>query len=244
MNLQPRVIFYSGILATGKSTVMKNLARAIPNAYFMDRDDINPANAHVSINTSHRLLPFEKYVANAGIFPDHARTVNTPFGEMTQVDPHNEYYRRHLRDQSYLIQLAMAKTALDCGKVPFIGCITVRQIIDGTLRKMADHESVANFPRYLVHFCADEKNLYERAIARNRANEAERKRTELIPNDIRTESPTSSREAFHLFTTEEQPMIPEQLSEYKHLLLNTSQHGVEKCVNLCLDYILNPRNVL
>ncbi len=235
--LKPRIIFSSGIMATGKSTTLKALAQLIDNAFYMDRDDINQANLHVGITPNDKLLPFEEYVAHADIFPGHIREVETPFGNMMQVDPHNAFYRRHMRDQSYLIQAYLAHTNLACGKVPIIDCITMRQISDGTLRKFADHPFFKSYPKYHLHFCADEEDIYQRVTERSKGDASAQKRVDLIPSDTRKASPTSSREAFHQFVTAEQPMIPLELSQYRHFLMNTSLGKPEMNARWCLEYV-------
>ncbi len=237
MKLEPRIVFSSGIMATGKTTVMKELGKLVDNALYLDRDDINQGNLHVAITKNDELLPFEKYVENAGIFPDHARVTQTPFGDMIKVDPHNAFYRRHMRDQSYLIQMYLVKTNLECGKVPIIDCITMRQIQDGTLKKMQDHEFFTGYPKYLIHFMVDEEEGYKRAVARSQADESARKRVDLIKSAGRSDSPTASRETFHKFITEEQPMVPKELSNYKHLVINTSHSTPPECARRCLEYI-------
>ena len=62
---------------------------------------------------------------------------------------------------------------------------------------------------------------------RMRADEAARKRVELIKYSKRDASPTSSPEAFHKFITEKQPMMPKELKNYKHLLVNTSEKNID-----------------
>ncbi len=238
MILVPSIVFSSGIVATGKTTVMKELAKLVDNSLYLDRDDINQANLHVSPTITHELPSFEEYVAKANIFPDHAKCVETPFGEMIKVDPHNAYYRRHMRDQSYLIQMYLAKTNLKCGKVPIIDCITMRQIQDRTLQKILDHRFFENYPIYLVHFMCDEEECYRRTLERSQKDEEARKRIDLVKSASRTEFPTASKEAFHKFVTEEQPMVPKELSQYEHLLMNTSKGSPQECAQQCLEYIL------
>ena len=237
MKLTSRVIFSSGIGATGKTTIMKSLAKKIENSLYLDRDDINQGNSYVSPTQTSDLPNFEQYIVNAKIFPDHIRRVKTAFGEMWKVDPHNEFYRRHLRDQSYLVQMYLARTNIQAGKVPIIDCITMRQIQDGTLQKIIDSEFFLNYPKYLIHFICDEKECYQRILARSKIDEAARKRTELIKHSDRNVSPTSSPEAYHKFITEEQPMMPKELKNYKHLLVNTSEKNIDECVMDCLKYV-------
>ncbi|MEK6889157.1 MAG: hypothetical protein AABW80_03555 [Nanoarchaeota archaeon] len=237
VELKPCVIFSSGIMAVGKTSVMTALAKRISNAFYLDRDDINQGNSYVSPTHTDELPDFEKYVAHAGIYPDHMHKVVTPFGQMWKVDPHNAFYRRHLRDQSYFVQMHLARTNLEAGKVPIIDCITTRQIQDGTLKKIIDSGFFSSHPSYLIHFACDEDECYDRAVARSKADEAARKRVDLIRGNGRTASPTSSRESFHRFMTEEQPMIPKELRTHPHLLINTSGKKVSQCVDECLNHL-------
>ena len=237
MRLEPRIVFSSGIIGTGKSTTLKKLAADLENSFYIDRDDINQGNLHVSPKRSSELPDFEQYVAKAGIFPDHAQLVETPFGSMIKVDPYNAFYQRHLRDQSYLVQMHIARTNLACGKIPLIDCITMRQIQDGTLQKILDHSSLQGYPKYLIHFIANEEDCYRRNLERSLRDENAKKRVELIKSPKRTCSPLASPEVFHKFMTEEQPMIPEELKNYRALILNTSGHSVEENARRCLEYI-------
>ena len=106
----------------------------LSNSFYLDRDLIIPEMLHISLADFPRLTNFEDYVKNDGIFPDSVSNVETPFGEMMKLDPTNDsgknssFYGRHIRDQSYLIQLSLSKTNLEIGKVPIIDCITMRQI--------------------------------------------------------------------------------------------------------------------
>ena len=237
MKLTPRIIFSSGIMATGKTTTMKDLAKKIDNSLYLDRDDINQGNLYITPKQMPGLPSCEDYVKNAGLLPDHMKIVKTAFGEMWKVDPHNAFYSRHIRDQSYLIQMHLAKTNLQCGKVPIIDCITMRQIQDNTLQKIMDSEFFSGYPKYLIHFICDEKECYERVLARSQVDEVARKRVDLIKSPSRIASPTSSPEAFHKFITEEQPMLPKELKNYKHLLVNTSEKNIERCAIDCLQYV-------
>lgn len=237
MNLKPCSVFYSGIMATGKSTVMQSLATAIDNVIDLDRDEINKGNLYVAPTFEDGLLPFNQYVFSNHILSNHARNVETPFGPMIQIDPHNSFYRRHIRDQSYMIQLKLARLNLQSGKVPLLGGVSTRQIQDGTLRKMIDHIDLKEFPIHLIHFYADEEIIYQRALERMDSDPSSKTRVNLIPSTIRDGSPLASRRAFHEFVTREQPIIPNRLSEYTHLAIDTTNQSIESCRDLCIKYI-------
>lgn len=237
MELDPCVIFSSGIGMVGKTSTMKEFCKLVRNAFYIDKDTMNPANLHVATRHFPRLLKFEDYVANAGIFPDHARKVQTPFGEMLQLDPtddtgmNSEFYGRHIRDQIYLIQTAIAKDNLELRKIPIIDCIVMRQIIDGTLQRFKDCKEFEGYQKYHFHFIVDEEIGYQRYLERlGRADSYDSKR---YPMNKRL-----SRDEFHHFVTEEQPMIPRELERYEHLKVDTSHENPRKCAEKCIDYII------
>ena len=236
MKLRPCVVFSSGILGTGKTTTMKKFAEIVDNAFYMDRDDIIPAMLHVPTVDLSGLLKFRDYVENDGIFPGSVSFTDTPFGEMMKLDPTNnlgfnsDFYRRHIRDQSYLVQLYLARTNLDFGKVPVIDCITMRQIQDGTVGRFRNHSFFTGIDTFHFHFVVDEGECYRRYLARLAGNvEYDKKR---YPMNKRL-----SREEFHKFVTEEQPMVPTELGNYEHLVIDTTRDSPEKCARKCIQYI-------
>ncbi|MDO8460069.1 MAG: hypothetical protein Q7S74_03100 [Nanoarchaeota archaeon] len=226
MRLNPCIIFSSGIAASGKTSTMKELARRIDNVFYIDRDDINQANLHVADTRTPELPDFKDYVNNDSV---DIEQLDTPFGNMLRVNPNNAFYRRHIRDQSYLVQAQIAKTNLALEKAVIFDCITARQIQDGTLRKFMDYDILSGYSKHLIHFTANEEDMYNRIIERAKSDPFASKRVEF--------KRTSSRELFHKFVTEEQPMIPAELKNYEHLLLNTSEDTIQNNVERCMDYI-------
>src|SRR3989344_7044917 len=222
MKLEPCVIFASGIGMVGKSFTMRELCKLVDNAFHMTMDVINPANLHIPTVSFSRLPKFEDYVAKAGIFPHHAKKVQTPCGEMWKIDPtddrgvSSEFYGRHVRDQCYLIQLGIAEHNIELGKVPIIEAIVYRQIRDGTLQRFKDFKGFKDYPKYHFHFLADEKICYQRYLERlDKVGHYDSKRYPM--------NKKLSREEFHHFMTEEQPIIPKELEKYEHLKIDTTK---------------------
>lgn len=237
MKLEPCVIFASGIGMVGKTSTMKEFCKIVDNAFHMTMDVINPANLHIPTFHFKRLPKFEDYVANAGIFPEHAKKVQTPCGEMWKIDPtddrdiSSEFYGRHIRDQCYLIQIGLAKNNLEVGKVPIIEAIVMRHIIDGTLQRFRDCEEFKGYPKYHFHFFADEDVCYQRYLERlKKVDDYDSKRYPM--------NKKLSREEFHLFATKEQPMIPKELERYEHLKIDTTKENSHQCAERCIDYIM------
>lgn len=226
-SLNPCLIFSSGIAGTGKTTIMKGVAKEIPNSFYLDRDDINQAYLHIPVDPLKGLLDFKDYVAQDEIFLDNK--ISTPFGEMFLVAPSNAFYRRHVRDQSYIAQTFIAKTNLDLGKIIIVDCITIRQIKDGTLEKIINQPLIAHYPIYLIHFIADEEDCYNRI--------RERAKNDIYASRRIENKKTESRDIFHKFVTEEQPMIPEELKKYDYLLINTSKKSIIEDIKKCIEYV-------
>ena len=228
--IKPCVVFSSGVAATGKTTVLEELVKKIENSVYLNRDDINEANLHI-LKSAGNISDFQNYVKLDEIFPDNVMDVITPFGEMYQINPltNSIFYRRHIRDQSYLIQMFLAKTNLKLGKVTFIDCIVVRQIRDGTLVKLINHQIFNNYPTYVIHFIAEEEELRKRILDRSKNNDYSSRRLEV--------SMAQTKESFHKFITEEQPILPTELNNYAHLVIDTSRYSISECVEKCLKYI-------
>lgn len=229
--IPPRLIVTSGSSGTGKSTVLRKLVKWMSNSFILEKDSINQGMMHVAKTDDQRLLPFSDYVARDSVFGDNAREVETALGTMIQVDPKNAFYGRHGRDQAYLVMERLARTNLEAGKIPIIDCATIKQIEDGTLAKFMEQPVFAPWPRYLVHFVTtDENEHYQRHVERAARDPAAA---------IRDKDKISSREAFHEFVTVKQPMLPEGLSRYKHLLIdNSSSKGTpEQHARTIFDYV-------
>ncbi|MDP3881875.1 MAG: hypothetical protein Q8Q31_03275 [Nanoarchaeota archaeon] len=230
VTLDPRLVITSGLSATGKSTTLEEVARRISNSFILEKDAINQSMLHVVPTEDLRLLPFDEYVKGDSVFPDHARNVETPFGEMIKIDPANGYYGRHARDQTYIVMANIAYGNMKNGKVPLLDCIVIRQIRDGTVKKFMDQPMLADYPKYLIHFVTGEEECYQRHLARAKTNPEAA---------IRDAKKISSRDAFHRFVTEEQPMTPEELKKYDHLILDTSKRSPAECAREFIEYISN-----
>jgi predicted kinase len=227
-SLEPRLVVLSGLAGTGKSTIVTEVVKELSNSFVLEKDPINQATLLVKPTSQGKLPPFETYVAEDTIFPYHARDVETPFGKMIEIDPKNEFYGRHGRDQCYMIMARIAVTNLDLGKIPIIDCFVERQIRDGSLGRFMDQPSFSVYPRYLIHVTADEDDLYQRLA--NRAQQDPKAA-------VRDEKNISSKERFHQFLTEEQQLVPQELKNYEHLLINTTRTNPQNSAKALVDYI-------
>ncbi len=227
--LEPMIVILSGAAGTGKTTAVEELVKEVPNAFYMEKDSIDRGILHVntSFQTS-ELPPFEEYVAGDSVFPDNARVVETPFGDMTQIDPKCAYHVRHARNQTYLVETNLAAVNLRLGKIPIIDCIVPRQIQDGTLRKFLDQPAFSPFPSYLIHFTLNPEDHFERLSKRIQQDPEA-----LMRNKAMLESP----EAFQRSLGTNQELMPEALSNYDHLLVNSSTNTPGESAQKILDYI-------
>lgn len=156
-----------------------------------------------------------------------APRVYTPFGEMAQLEK-GGYFRRHVRDQTHVAMGALALTNLRLGKIPVIDCMTIRQIQDGTVRRFMEESAFDPYPKCLIHFVTSEEECYRRLTERALADKAAA---------ARDRAKLASRETFHRHITEEQPMLPPELTSYNHLLVDTSRKTPQECALECLRYI-------
>ena len=228
LTLEPRLIIAGGIAGSGKTTTIREIVRKVANAFSIDRDDVNNGMLHITPTASAELLPFEKYVAKDTVFPDHARTVSTPFGEKIQIDPKNAFYIRHGRDQNYLIQAEIARTNLALGKVPILDCFLYRSIKDGAVQLFMDLPAFAPYPKKFLYFMATEEDCYQRVVLRAQRDTSAA---------IRDKQRALSREAFHNFVTKQQPIFPQELEKYQYCLINTSIENPEACAERAIQYI-------
>jgi hypothetical protein len=230
MDFKPLILFSSGIPSAGKTSTLMEIARQIPNSFYLDRDDILYGILHVAITKTDELLDFEEYVRKDSVFPNNARHINEPaFGEMIKVDPVNSFNRRHGRDQSYIIQFQLAKTGLDLGKIPLLDCFLPRQIKDGTLKRIFNHPIFGDYPKCHIHFIVDEETCWKRSVERSKKNPEEAARYKPIIG--------GGREEFsHLYKTKFDPN-PKELSEFEHLLIDTSCLSTNEAARKCIDYM-------
>lgn len=227
--LEPRLIVVTGISATGKSTVTYELCKLIDNTFVLDKDAINQALLYIPTTPFEHLPPIEEYVSRDNVQLDDLHRVETPFGTMFTIDPIiNDYYRRHGNHQTYLVMAAIAKLNMNLGKIAIVDCMSVPRIRNFDVRRFIEQSLFNGFPKTLIHFVASEEDVYRRTVARMSQDPAAA---------IRDRDKVSSREAFHKFVTEEQPMIPPELAQNEHLVINTSRGTPRDCALQCLAYI-------
>ena len=228
--LPPRLVTITGISCTGKSTLRNGLLERIVNSFVLDKDSINQGILHVSKTESKKLPSFEDYVRQDNVFPNCAREIQTPFGIMIQVDPKNDFYGRHGKENTYMVKAKIASDNLKRGKVPIIDCFPIAYIQNMQLKAFMDMPDFSNFPRYLIHCTFDKEDGYQRHVHMMEVDEEFARRN-------KGTGKFDTREQFHVFVTEKQLPIPKELEKYEHLLLNTTKYNPNQCVNLAMDYI-------
>lgn len=186
--LHPRLVVSTGSPGIGKSTVLKELARLVPNSFYLDRDRINHGILYVAETETSELLPFRDYVGNDNVFPNAARHEETMFGKMIQIDPKNAFHRRHARDQTHLIQTILAAENLEIGKVPIVDCFGIRQVRELVPKKFIELPMFDGFQKYMIHFTMDPEVHYDRVVARAQQDPKAA---------IRDREILTSRDAFH-----------------------------------------------
>ena len=235
ITLSPRLVFLSGMGAAGKTTTAKNLSRAISNSFYINRDDVLYGGllcVDNIVTKSTKLPSFEEYVKSDSISPNQTEVIETPFGEMTRVfhDPPSDFYKRHAKEQSYLIQGRIAAVNLEMDKVPILDGFLMRHINCGSLRAFMDQALFSGFSKYLIHVVVDPDECFRRF----------RERCE---NDheaaIRADAGYLNRETFDKLIVEKHERIPEGLKNFNYLLLDTTELSQEECVQRCLSHI-NP----
>ena len=199
----------------------------IPNAFLLEKDPINQASLHVKVTDQRQITPWEDYVKDAPFLGD-IEEGDTPYGPMVRVPFGNEFFGRHTRDQGYITMTNIAGKNLKLGKVPFIDCIVIRQIRDGTLGRFMGQPEFRKYDKTLVHFYVDEDAHYQWMVERAKRDPEARVRDAHI---------IESRETHHKFVTEKQPMIPEELKQYEHLLIKTSDGSPKENAEKVLEYL-------
>ncbi|MDO8602200.1 MAG: AAA family ATPase [bacterium] len=230
-NLSPRLIIFSGMPGAGRSTLCRELARQIPNAFCMSRDGILYNGLMLVNNTEvSSLPPFSEYVARDSVFPDQAENFETTFGQMTRVHHvgGSGFYLRHGQEQSLLIQEHLAEEGLRIGKVPIMDGFQARHIKTGKLKKFLAQAKFAEFPKYVIQVIVSEDEAFKRHNARAQTSKelADRARFGYL-----------DRESFNTIMRRDHSPFPEGLDEIEHHLLDTTGKSIESCVQECLDYV-------
>lgn len=207
--LPPGVLIASGIIGTGKTMVLHEVARHIQNSVYLEKDTINQAALRRPASWLSGLPSAQTFV-----------------GEMDEHSPGSDYYNEHVRYQSYLVMAAQAKTNLELDKFVIIDTIPGYMIRDGRLKGLMEY--LEPHPNYLIHFVADEDACYRRLVERAKHNPY---------MQLKDWERIASREAFHYYATVTEPMYPEELKDYPHKRLDTTNQTPQESALACLDYI-------
>lgn len=230
MNLESRIIISTGLAAAGKSTIMREICRRVDNSFIIDKDLFNRSILSVPVDPKPRLPDLKDYIARDNFEWDESKIRETPYGRLIYIIPNNDYYGRHGIVQWQLWIVSHARENLSLGKVPIIDCLTPPDYRRGNVEKLFKHPDLAGFPKFLVHFIAEPQDLFERL------------RSRFAEGHIETNTRDKQRgldnfETFQRFITQEQPVIPPELEQLPHLLLNTSRLSIEDATEACLRYI-------
>lgn len=228
-SLEQCIVVSTGMAAAGKTTICREIARRIPNAVYLDRDEILWGMMLVSPNEISSLPPFGEYVENDGVYPDHMEVVDTFSGQMIKVLCREGFYRRHVRDQSYLMIGRLTKLAIDLDKVVIIDSFLMRQVNNGTLQKFFEQEGFRNTKKRVIHFVADPEECYRRHL--NRAKSYSKEMT-LLRQEL-----SVSRESFDKEFESKYQRLPDGLREVTHLVIDTTDRHLEDCVTECIKHI-------
>lgn len=229
--LPPRLVATAGIPGAGRSTICRELAKRIANAFHMGRDMINYDGLMLVSHTPTPNLPsFEVYVSKDKVFPDDAEVIDTAFGKMTRVHhvAGSDFYVRHGQEQSLIVQERLAKEGLAVGKVPILDGFQARHISSGKMKKFLEQEKFNLYPKYLIWIVVDEDECFKRHIERAKTD------PELA---ARAKYGYLDRENFHRLAVKNSPRVPDGLNELPHLFVDTTGRTIEDCVDECLNYI-------
>jgi len=56
--MEPRLVVFPGIAGSGKSTVVREVVKRVPNAFVLDKDGLNEAALHVKPTDQGKLPSF------------------------------------------------------------------------------------------------------------------------------------------------------------------------------------------
>lgn len=218
----------------GKTTIAKELARSIPNAAYLSRDDAMYGGLLLVNDIGTRaecLPPFQTYVREDAVFPDFVAVVETPFGPMHQVNHsnHNEFFFRHADNQSYTACGRMAERLLEIGKVVVIDAwFSPAHFASGKVKAFFAQSGFASYPHYLIYVTVDPQEAFRRWHARARTDPE---------SDLRGKAGYLNWDTFLARTKREQIPNPSGLEEIPHLLLDTTCLALKDSLALCFSYI-------
>ncbi|MDO8602198.1 MAG: hypothetical protein Q7R62_03730 [bacterium] len=231
LTLTPRLVIVSGMGVAGKSSIAQGLVRRIANAVFLGRDRILYGGLmFVNENESAPELPaFADYVSRDNVFPANCEIVETPFGQMTSVfhDASPAFYRRHGKEQSYLVAGRVAEDNLALGKVPVVEGFLTRHWKAGTLQAFVRQAIFAPYPVRIIHVEIDLEEAYKRMLVRAKTDSEAAIRAR----------PLLDKDAFMAHFRKVFQLAPTELGSLPHLLLNSTVKSVEQCVQEAFDYV-------
>lgn len=156
-------IIIAGAIAAGKTTLALNLARAIPNCFYLDKDDLGPMAEKI----------FE-------------------VGKETPYDRQSQFFRDHVRDVEYVVTEIMALRGLlfnDCVIVntPYTGEIR-EELFEGgqskTLCQLREQVQARGGELMVIYIDIDRETAKYRLLKRKAEDPAAAVRTPKVYNDI------------------------------------------------------------
>lgn len=235
---QPGLVLISGMPSAGKTTAGNGIAKNIANAFVLHRDRILYEILQVSQVETPRLLSFEEYVAEDGVFlPGNYSLRKTHFGDFIQIqhdhpDGTCDFHRRHARDQSFLVMLGTALDNLTLGKLVVVEGFLGYHYRSGAMRNIFEAPEFHGFPKYLIHLEVSREECAKRI--RDRALRGDY----LAEPWVRGER--LEGEKFTRWLEDKHIPYPE-LGELPHLMLDTTFMLVEEVTQKCVNWILQSR---
>lgn len=222
-------------MATGGKTVLaQNMARAIDNAIYLDRDGAMYGGLLLvnDIETESARLPsFDEYVLQDEVFPDFIETIETSFGRMRRVihANHNDFFWRHVDRQSYLTAARFAGANLKLGKVVIIDAwFSPQDFRSGVVQAFLSQPAFGDVPRHLIFMAVELNEAFQRWHSRSADD---------LESNLRGKGGYLDRETFEERMKEEQPDHPEGLDKIRHLRLDTTNTSLELSLATALDYV-------
>ena len=226
---KPTLILGAGIPSTGKSMFLRALIPYIQDGLLVDKDILN-----------HSFLATKSD-------EDKAQELSQYRFTGPQIPRQDEHYKNHVRGQSYLCMIALARDNLALQKNPAIDATFSEELKNNYLEKILIpfFEEVKNVDYIvkMVFFHADEQVIKERMRYRQQL---------MAGQDTRDDEKLKSPGAWQKFLVKE-PILPPQLENYDHVKIDTSDHenidpkmkirttnieAVEMNISKTLDYLL------
>lgn len=234
MELESSFVIMSGYAATGKTTLARRLVGVISNSVYLQKDSFNRGGLSVSARDFPSLITLTEYLKDDVRSNLSRRTEHTPLGERLQFAAVGDYYGRHVREQAVMGMFYTAKDNVELGKVAVIDCMPIPDFSRGWIRGVVDDSRFLGIPKYLIHCTADIFDLYQRRMDRSLTGDFDTVNRDMeILKDL---------DAFTTFVTDQQPLIPAQLADFRHLLINSSIISPEQSLEASLEFIKNREN--